>query len=130
MLTHLSKLQNKQIAKNIFIGFNDNMNSINTTFNQNISLFSNWVDSTPVPQVIDTVTYDLYESNNPFKWNYNEQRIKNNVLRNTLNATTTVGAEFYSAFTNPYYLTHKIVNIPTNYKNVVNLYEKYSTKSS
>lgn len=111
------------------MNFNNNMSSINTTFSQNISLFSNWVDSTPVPQVIDTVTYDLYESNNPFRWNINDQKIKNNVLRNTLNATTTVGAEVYSAFTNPYYLTHKVVNIPTNYKNAVNLYQKYSGKS-
>lgn len=110
------------------MGFNNNMSSINTTFSQNISLFSNWVDSTPVPQVIDTVTYDLYESNNPFRWDYNDKKIKNNILRNTLNATTTVGAEFYSVFTNPYYLTHKVVNIPTNYKNVVNLYQKYSVK--
>ena len=32
-----------------------------TAFRQNVIDLSNWVDSTPVPQVIDTFTYDLYE---------------------------------------------------------------------
>jgi len=102
------------------------MKLINTTFSQNISIFSNWVDSTPVPQVIDTITYDLYESNNPFRLEYNDERIKNNMLRHTVNTTTSVAGEVYSMFTNPYYLTHKIVHIPSGCKNAVNVYKKYS----
>ncbi len=94
-----------------------------TTFSQNITLLSNWVDSTPVNDVIDTVTYDLYESGNPFRHKFSKAQIPNKILRTTANATTTVGAEFFSAFTNPYYLTHKIVNIPVMYQNVVNTYK-------
>ena len=41
--------------------------------------------------------------------------------------TTGVGAEIFSAFTNPYYLTHKVVQLPTMYQNVVDVYKKYST---
>lgn len=104
------------------------MNLINTSFSQNISLFSNWVDSTPLPQVIDTVTYNLYESDNPFKRDYTGSEIDNTLLKYAVKATKTVGAEAYSVFTNPYYLTHKIVNIPTMYQNVVDTYKKYSTE--
>ncbi len=104
-----------------------NMNLINaTSFSQNLSLFSNWVDSTPVHQVIDTVTYDVYESNNPFRYKFSDDKIKNDLLRKTANATTTVGAEVFSAFMNPYYLTHKIVKLPSMYQGVVNTYKKYS----
>lgn len=103
------------------------MNSIQTTFSQNISLFSSWIDSTPLPQVIDTVTYDLYESNNPFRQK-TDKKFDNKALRYTINATSAVGAEAFSVFTNPYYLTHKIVNLPVMYKNVANIYKKYSTQ--
>lgn len=103
------------------------MNSIQATaFKQNVIDLSNWVDSTPVPQVIDTVTYDLYESNNPFRYRFSKEQISNKPLRVAANATTSVGAEVFSVFTNPYYITHKIVNIPTAYNSVVNAYKNYS----
>ena len=81
----------------------------------------------PLPQVIDTVTYDLYESNNPFRQK-TDKKFDNKALRYTVNATSAVGAEAFSVFTNPYYLTHKIVNLPVMYKNVANIYKKYSTQ--
>lgn len=100
------------------------MNLLNVaSFSQNFSLLSNWVDSTPTYQVIDTVTYDVYESNNPFRHKFSEERIKNKILRNTANMTTSVGAEVFSAFSNPYYLTHKIVKLPAMYQSVVNSYK-------
>lgn len=107
------------------------MNLINTTvISQNISLFSNWVDSTSVPKMVDTVTYDLYESDNPFRHRFNDKQIKNDALRHSVNATAAVGAEAYSMFANPYYLTHKIINlpmyIPASYKKVAEMYSKYS----
>lgn len=94
------------------------------TVNNPINSLTNWVDSTPMPQIIDTVTYDLYESNNPFRTSFSKEDISNKPLRIAANTTTTIGAEAFSIFTNPYYLTHKIVNIPTYYKNVVNSYQK------
>ena len=97
-----------------------------TAFKQNVIDLSNWVDSTPVPQVIDTVTYDLYESNNPFRYRFSKEQISNKPLRVAANATTSVGAEVFSVFTNAYYITHKIVNIPTAYNSVVNAYKNYS----
>ena len=97
-----------------------------TAFKQNVIDLSNWVDSTPVPQVIDTFTYDLYESNNPFRHKFSKDQISNKSLRVAANATATVGAEVFSVFTNPYYITHKIVNIPTAYNTVVDAYKNYS----
>ena len=94
------------------------------TVNNPINSLTNWIDSTPMPQIIDTVTYDLYESNNPFRTSFSKEDISNKPLRIAANTTTTIGAEAFSMFTNPYYLTHKIVNIPTYYKNVVNSYQK------
>lgn len=104
------------------------MDLINSA-NQNLSLLTNWVDSTPMPQVIDTVTYDLYESNNPFRQKFS-QNIDNKVLKYTVYATTGIGAEMFSAFTNPYYLTHKMIQLPMMYQNVVGVYKKYSTSQS
>ena len=95
-----------------------------STINNPINALANWVDSTPMPQIIDTVTYNVYESNNPFRTSFNEDDISNKPLRIAANTTTTIGAEAFSMFTNPYYLTHKIVNIPTYYKNIVNSYQK------
>lgn len=100
-----------------------------TTFSQNLSLLSNWVDSTPVPQVIDTVTYNLYESNNPFRKKFSQDEINNKGLRIAANTTTSVGAEFFSAFTNPYYLSHKVIQIPVAYQSAVSIYKKYSNLS-
>lgn len=105
------------------------MDSINSAINQNLSILSNWVDSTPVPQVIDTMTYDIYESSNPFRQKFSKS-IDNKVLKYTVATTTGVGAEIFSAFTNPYYLTHKVVQLPTMYQNVVDVYKKYSTQQN
>ena len=101
------------------------MNLINAATSQ-ISLFSNWVDSTPVPQMIDSVTYDLYESSNPLRRKFSKDDISNKGLRIAANTSATVGAEMFSAFANPYYLVHKIVNIPTAYNSVVETYKKHS----
>ena len=95
-----------------------------STINNPINALANWVDSTPMPQIIDTVTYNVYESNNPFRTSFSKEDISNKPLRIAANTTTTIGAEAFSMFTNPYYLTHKIVNIPTYYKNIVNSYQK------
>lgn len=97
-----------------------------TAFRQNVIDLSNWVDSTPVPQVIDTFTYDLYESNNPFRHKFSREQISNTPLRIAANTTTAMGAEVFSVLTNPYYITHKIVNIPTAYNTVVDAYKNYS----
>ena len=103
------------------------MNLIHATvFKQNMIDLSNWVDSTPASQVIDTVTYDLYESSNPFRHKFSKEQIKNKPLRVAANTTTSVGAEVFSVLTNPYYITHKIVNIPIAYNNVVNAYKNTS----
>lgn len=107
------------------------MNLIDSTvFRQNISVLSNWVDSTPVNQVIDKVTYDLYESNNPLRRKFDKNDIDNKGLRIAANATTAVGAEFFSVFTNPYYLTHKVVQVPVYYKNIVDTYKKMVSTSN
>jgi hypothetical protein len=116
-----------KLAKFYFFIFNINMNLISTTiYKQNIINLQNWVDTTPLPQAIDNVTYDLYESNNPFRKHFDENQIHNKGLRVSANTATTLSAEFFSAFSNPYYISHKIISIPTYYKNVVNTYEKFS----
>ncbi len=103
------------------------MNLIDATaFKQNMFVLTNWVDSTPVPQVIDTVTYDLYESNNPFRRTFAKKDINNRALRMAANTTAGVSAEVFSVFTNPYYLSHKVTHVPVAYKNVVDVYKKYS----
>lgn len=104
------------------------MNLINTAIIQNLSNLSNWVDSTPTPQVIDTVTYDLYETSNPFRRTFDKGDISNKGLRIAVNTTTSVGAEVFSAFANPYYITHKIIQVPMAYKAVVDTYKKYTQK--
>lgn len=96
---------------------------------QNISSLSGWVDSTPMNQVIDTVTYDLYESNNPFRRTFDKTDINNKGLRIAANTSARVGAEMFSAFTNPYYITHKVTQIPTLYNSAVNAYNRYSINS-
>lgn len=101
------------------------MNIIETTLNQNLLQLSNWVDSTPTSQIIDTMTYDLYESDNPFR-KITSDNINNKTLRYTAKAVTDVGAEMFSVFANPYYLTHKIITLPTMYKSVAETYKKYS----
>ncbi len=101
------------------------MNLIDVTvFKQGMSSISNWINSTPVPQAVNTVTYDLYESNNPLRRKFDKNDINNKSLRVAVNATATVGAEFFSAFTNPYYLSHKVTQVPVLSKSVVDTYKK------
>ena len=95
-----------------------------TVFKQGMSSVSNWINSTPVPQAVNTVTYDLYESNNPLRRKFDKDDINNKSLRVAANATTTLGAEFFSAFTNPYYLSHKVTQVPVLYKSVVDTYKR------
>lgn len=94
------------------------------------SLYSNWIDSYQFPNIINTVTYDLYESNNPLRHHFDDDEIKNDNLRRTVNATTMVGAEFFSVLTNPYYLTHKIIRLPYLYSNAVETYKKFASSIS
>jgi hypothetical protein len=104
------------------------MNLINTTiYQQNMNALTNWVDTTPTNKIIDTMTYDLYESNNPFRKTFDKNEINNKGLRIAANTTTAVGAEFFSALTNPYYLSHKITQIPVWYDSIVDVYKKQSS---
>lgn len=119
------------IAKRFFFCFNIYMNLIDVTvFRQGMSSVSNWVDSTPVPQVIDTVTYDLYESNNPLRRQFDKNDINNKGLRVAANTSTTVAAEIFSMFTNPYYLSHKITQVPILYKSVVETYKRITSSGN
>jgi hypothetical protein len=87
--------------------------------------FNNWVNSRQIPDIIDEFTYDQYE-NNPFRKTFNEDEIKTKELRIGANTMMAINAEVFSAFTNPYYLGHKFIHIPTYYKNAVNLYKSSS----
>lgn len=98
------------------INFNTHSNNIST-------IISSWADSKPVPDLIDSFTYDLYESNNPFNITFSKDEINNKSLRYAINTTTKVSAEVFSAFANPYYLTHKITRIPVYYQTVVDKYK-------
>ena len=98
-------------------------------YSQDINLpakLSGWVDSKPASDLIDSVTYDLYESNNPFRKTFNQDEINNKNLRTAINTTTRIGAEAFSAFANPYYLSHKFTHIPIYYQTVVNKYKQGS----
>lgn len=76
-----------------------------------------------IPKTIEEVTYDAYEDNNPFRNTFNNNDIKNKNLKIAADTTKTVGSEAFSAFTNPFYLTHKIIKLPTYYKTVVDTYK-------
>ena len=93
--------------------------------NKDVSaLLVNWVDSKPIPQLIDSVTYDLYEDNNPFRTHFSRNEISNKNVRLAVNTAASIGAETFSLFANPYYLSHKITQIPVYYQNAVDLYNK------
>jgi putative IMPACT (imprinted ancient) family translation regulator len=101
--------------------------SLISFYSQEINLpaqLSGWVDSKPAPDLIDSVTYDLYESSNPLRKTFGKDEISNNGVRKAVNTTTRVGAEAFSAFANPYYLSHKITHIPIYYQTVVNKYKQ------
>ncbi len=100
-----------------------NLISFNTQNYNLSSIVSNWTDSKPLPDLIDNYTYDLYESDNPFNRTFSQNDISNNELRFAVNATAKVGAEAFSAFANPYYLSHKITHIPIYYQSVVDKYK-------
>lgn len=97
-------------------------------YKHNMSVFANWVDSTPVNQVIDSVTYDLYEDSNPFRHKFSKEEINNKGLRIAANTSAAVGAEVFSVFSNPYYLMHKAVQVPVLCSKVVNTYKQNSSK--
>ncbi len=79
---------------------------------------------------IDKYTYDIYDSpGNPFRVKFSEDKIKNKYLRSTINTAFNVTADVFSAFTNPYYIPHKILRIPAGYNTVVNTYKKYSEQA-
>lgn len=104
---------------------------INSTFiRQNLGILSNWADSTTVPEAIDSVTYDLYESSNPFRKKFTQDEIHNKSARIAANAGTAVGAEVFSVFTNPFYITHKIGQIPAFCNQVVSAYKHNSRKDN
>ena len=107
------------------------MNLIKTkVYQQNLANLHNWVDNTPVNEMIDTVTYDVYESNNPFrKKRFNKEQINNTGLRVAANTTTAVGAEVFSVFANPFYLSHKVTQVPMFYHNAVDAYKKVQNRN-
>ena len=94
----------------------------------NKSFLSNWTDSVQIPQIINNLTYNYYESNNPFRLKVEDDQQSENENNQISTFTTIVGAELFSVFTNPYYLTHKIVQIPSLYRSVVDVYKKYSSQ--
>jgi hypothetical protein len=99
---------------------------MNLIHNHIISSLNNWVDSTPAPQIVDSLTYDQYEINNPLRLNfYNPKNIDNRYLRTGANIAKNIGTEVVSAYINPFYLTHKVVNAPAvAYQTVINAYSK------
>lgn len=101
--------------------------TISNTINSNINHITDWAANTPINEMFDSLTYDIYESDNPFRHEYSKSEIKNPAVKYTINAAKTTGAELYSVFANPFYLAHKIVNIPVYYKNAADLYKKASS---
>ncbi len=101
------------------------MNLLNIQNTNVTNTFNNWVDSRPLPNIIDEFTYDQYESNNPFRNKFNGNQIKTESFRAAANTALAINAEVFSAFANPYYLGHKIIHIPTYYKNAVDLYNSH-----
>ncbi len=99
------------------------MNSLNTQYTNIQNNLSLWAKSKPVPDLIDSLTYNLYEDSNPFNRTFDDNDISDKRLRAIANAGTKTTAEIFSAFANPYYLSHKFTHIPVYYKNSVNLYE-------
>ena len=101
------------------------MNILNVQSTSFTDTFNNWVDSRPLSQIIEEVTYDQYESSNPFRNKFDENQIKTNSIRTTANTALAINAEVFSAFANPYYLGHKIIHVPTYYKNAVDFYNSH-----
>ena len=84
-------------------------------------------DVLDIPDIIDMYTYDDYESSNPLRIRFMKDKLENSFMKKAMNTTQNIGAEVISAYTNPYYIPHKIINLPNDYKNVVETYKKYST---
>ena len=120
-----NKIFYNKIAKNNIEQFYISMNLIDSAIIKNnlTTNLRNWADSVEIPSLIDSVTFDLYDSNNPFKKTFTKDEIHNTPMRILANTGTTVGSEFFSAFTNPYYLTHKVTQVPVLYQSVVNTYK-------
>ena len=76
-----------------------------------------------LPQKIDSATYGTYEADNPFR-NTEDIKLTDGNLQKVANTTKAVGSEVFSALTNPFYLTHKIFQMPTYYKTATEAYEK------
>ena len=96
---------------------------INEHFRRNPPVMDDVLD---IPDIVDAYTYDEYESSNPLRIKFWGDQIKNSFLHKAIDTTQNVGAEVLSAYTNPYYIPHKIINLPNDYKNVVEAYKKYS----
>jgi len=99
---------------------------MNLITGQIVQNFTNWIDAVSTPQIIDTVTYNVYDENNPFRVKFSSEDIHNKTFRMGANAAAAMGAETFSFFTNPYYLTHKIINAPQVYQSTIDAYKKYS----
>jgi len=103
------------------------MNIITQFIKQN-NLLPNLIESNNITDAIDEVTYNQYETSNPLRINfYDYKNINNKALQTTLKTTQNIGAEVLSAYTNPFYLVHKAINIPTDYQKAVDSYKKYSS---
>lgn len=59
------------------------MNLIDSAIIKNnlTSTLRNWTDSVEIPALIDSVTYDLYDSSNPFKKTFTKEEISNKPMR-------------------------------------------------
>ncbi len=103
------------------------MNIITQYITKN-NLLPNLIESNNIKDAIDEVTYDQYETSNPLRINfYDYKNVNNKALQTTLKTTQNIGAEVLSAYTNPFYLFHKAINIPTDYRKAVDSYKKHSS---
>lgn len=101
------------------------MNAINYMQNKT-DYIKTWTQNINGVRVFDELTYNQYESNNPLRLEYSHiNNIKNDKLRQSAQAAQYMGAEILSAYINPYYLSHKIINLPSN---ISEIYQKYSAK--
>ena len=89
----------------------------------------NMDDVLDIPDIVNMYTYDDYEFNNPLHINFWERKIENKIMRESVNTTQNVGADELSAYTNYYYIPHRIINLPKDYKNIIEVYKKYSNST-
>ena len=84
-------------------------------------------DVLDVPDIVDMYTYDD-NSNNPLSFDFWERHIDNKISKSIYN-TQNHAAKVPSAYASSYFMPNKTINLPADYKDIVEVYKKSSIQA-